>query len=104
MEATAVILPQERLTEIAEQIANGEPGGMEALYQRVHRGLCCYFTRQLGGSSSAEDLAHEVLLATVDLIRRRRLREPQSMLRLIWVIARRQLIAAIRELQTARKN
>jgi RNA polymerase sigma-70 factor (ECF subfamily) len=96
MAASASILPPINLVRIARLIQSGEPSGMEALYGIVHRGLLFFFVHHLG-VSVAEDMAQDVLLAAASFVRRGKLKEPNALIGLVWITARRRLATAIRE-------
>ena len=96
MEAPAVVLPPISLLEIVRMIQNGDPAGAGALDGVVHRGVCLFLTRHLG-ANVAEDVTQDVLLDAVEFVRGGKLDEPDAVIRLIWIIARRRLDAALRE-------
>jgi RNA polymerase sigma-70 factor (ECF subfamily) len=97
----SVSQPHFSLVETVRLIQDGAPTGMEALYGAVHRRLRIFFTCHHEGSS-AEDMAHDVLLGAVSFVRRGKLREPKALISLVWTIARRRLVTAIRERQEER--
>ena len=94
-EALAIIPPKPSIVEIVNLLENGEPAGMEALHGVVYRGIRAFFARKLS-EDAAEDMAHDVLLEAVSFIRRGKLKEPNALFGLVWTIARRRLITAIR--------
>ena len=94
--ASASIPPQCSLVEIVSLVENGEPAGMTALHGVVCRGIRLFFVRN-HSIDAAEDMTHDVLLEAVNFIRRRKLKEPNVLLGLVWTIAWRRLISAIRK-------
>jgi RNA polymerase sigma factor (sigma-70 family) len=94
--ASTSISPEYSLVEIVNLLENGEPTGMKALHGLVHRGVRFFFVRN-HDKDAAEDMAHDVLLEVVNFIRRGKLKEPNALLGLVWTIARRRHIYAMRK-------
>ncbi|MBM3747223.1 MAG: sigma-70 family RNA polymerase sigma factor [Acidobacteria bacterium] len=84
-----------------EQIRQGNPAGMETLWNTFHRGIRFFLTRRLG-PDDAEDRTHDAILLVVQAIQRGELREPARLAGYIRTVVRHVIAAHIGRQAAAR--
>jgi len=88
---------------LVERIRNGEPSGMEELYQVFSKGIRFYLCRQLG-PQDLDDKVHDIFLIITKSIQNGDLREPERLMGYVRTIVRRQVAAHINSMVQARRN
>jgi len=86
-----------------ERIRDGEPSGMEELYQIFSKGIRFYLCRHLG-PQDLDDKVHDIFLIITRSIKNGDLREPDRLMGYVRTIVRRQVAAHINQIVQARRN
>jgi RNA polymerase sigma-70 factor (ECF subfamily) len=89
-------------TGLVDRIRQGDPGGMEELYQVFSKGVRFFLYRQLG-PRDLEDKIHDLFLIVTQSIRRGELREPERLMGYVRTVVRRQVAAHIDDAVQARR-
>lgn len=96
--------PQEKSwTGLVDRVRQGDPAGLEELYQIFSKGVRFFLYRQLG-PVDLEDKVHDVFLIVAQAIRRGELREPERLMGYVRTVVRRQVAAHIENVVQARRN
>jgi RNA polymerase sigma factor (sigma-70 family) len=96
------IAPGPSWTGLVERIRQGDPAGMEELYQVFSKGVRFFLYRQLG-PRDLEDKIHDLFLIVAQSIRRGELREPERLMGYVRTVVRRQVAAHIEEAVQSRR-
>jgi RNA polymerase sigma-70 factor (ECF subfamily) len=90
-------------SSLVERIRDGEPSGMEELYQVFSKGIRFYLCRHLG-PQDLDDKVHDIFLIITRSIKNGDLREPERLMGYVRTIVRRQVAAHINQMVQARRN
>jgi RNA polymerase sigma-70 factor (ECF subfamily) len=89
--------------ELVARIQAGDDAGSVGLYRTFSRGLRYFLLRELG-SQDCDDRLHEILVIVLSAIRKGQLRDPQYLMAFVWTVARRQVVASIRQRTHSRQK
>ena len=90
-------------SSLVERIRDGEPSGMEELYQVFSKGIRFYLCRHLG-PQDLDDKVHDIFLIITRSIKNGDLREPERLMGYVRTIVRRQVAAHINQMVQSRRN
>ena len=99
----AVAPPSGDWAGLVERIREGDPCGMEELYQLFSQGVRFYLCRQLG-PQDLDDRVHDTFVIVVQAIRRGELREPERLLGFVRTVVRRLVASHIGDAVSARRE
>ena len=87
---------EQRWADVVERIRQGDPTGMEDLYQVFSKGVRFFLYRQLG-PRDLDDKVHDVFVIVAQAIRRGDLRDPERLMGYVRTVVRRQVAGHIEE-------
>ena len=96
-------LTTEHWAAVVERIRNGDPSGLEELYQVFSKGVRFFLYRQLG-PRDLEDKLHDVFVIVAQAIQRGDLRDPHRLMGYVRTVMRRQVASHIEEAIQERRN
>jgi RNA polymerase sigma factor (sigma-70 family) len=89
--------------EIVEDIVAGHAPAEQALYQVLNRTTRLFFLQQLGWQQ-ADDLVPDLFMTVLQSIRAGRMRDAESLMGYVTIIARRMVARTIRQISAARSR
>jgi RNA polymerase sigma-70 factor, ECF subfamily len=87
---------EHRWADVVERIRQGDPSGMEDLYQVFSKGVRFFLYRQLG-PRDLDDKVHDVFVIVAQAIRRGDLRDPERLMGYVRTVVRRQVAGHIED-------
>ena len=92
-----------RWVDLVQRIRNGDPTGMEELYQVFSKGVRFSLYRQLG-ARDLDDKLHDLFVAVAQAIQRGDLKDPDRLMGYIRSVLRRQVAGHIEDMIRERRN
>jgi RNA polymerase sigma-70 factor, ECF subfamily len=89
--------------EVVRKIRAGDAAGIEDLYRALSDGVRASLI-ELVGAQSAEDWLHEILIVVLEAVRGGQLREPDRLMGFVRTVAKRSVVAHIRNATAQRRR